>query len=168
RRREFIGLLGGVAALSSPLAARAQALDKRPRRIAYLTGSSRAASGKVANAFLEGMRTHGYVEGRDFEMDYRWGEGHLERMSALAEELVRAKTDVILASTTAAAVAVRDVTNTIPIVCPLLADPVRLGLVKSDTRPGGTVTGLLVYVKGLTSKQLELVLDLIPTATKIG
>jgi putative ABC transport system substrate-binding protein len=146
----------------------AQALDKRPRRVGYLGGTSKAATGKIIDAFLEGMGSHGYAEGRDFEMDYRWGEGHLERMSTLAEELVRSKPDLILASIMPAVVAARDISKTIPIVCPLLADPVRLGLVKSDARPGGTVTGLLLFVEGLPSKQLELVLDLIPAATKIG
>jgi putative ABC transport system substrate-binding protein len=168
RRREFIAGLAGAAAASWPLAAHAQALDKRPRRIAYLAGGSRAATAKILVAFLEGMRTHGYIEGRDFEMDYRWGEGHLDRMSMLAEELVRSKPDLILASIMPAVVAAHDHTKTIPIVCPLLADPVRFGLVKSEARPGGTVTGLLLFVEGLPSKQLELVLDLIPAATKIG
>jgi putative tryptophan/tyrosine transport system substrate-binding protein len=168
RRREFIAVLGGAAAAWWPLAAHSQALDKRPRRIAYLSGTSRTATANVHAAFLEGMRSHGYVEGRDFEMDYRWSEGHLERMSTLAEELVRSKPDLIFASIMPAVVAVHDLTNTIPIVCPLLADPVRLGLVKSDARPGGTVTGLLLFVEGLPGKQLELVLDLIPAAIKVG
>jgi putative ABC transport system substrate-binding protein len=114
------------------------------------------------------MRTHGHIERRDFEMDYRWGEGHLDRMPSLAEELVRSNPDLILAAIMPAAVAARDATKTIPIVCPLLADPVRLGLIKNDARPGGTVTGLLLFVEGLPSKQLELVLDLVPAATKIG
>ena len=167
KRREFITLVGGAAA-AWPVVAHGQPLDKQPRRIAYLGGTSRAATGKVVAAFLEGMRTLSYIEGRDFEMDYRWGEGHLERMPMLAKELVGSKPDLILAAIMPAVVAARAVTETIPIVCPLLADPVRLGLVKSDARPGGTVTGLLLFVEGLPSKQLELVLDLIPAATKIG
>jgi ABC-type uncharacterized transport system substrate-binding protein len=101
-------------------------LDKRPWRIAYLGVTSRAAADKTVVAFLDGIRTHGYVEGRDFEMDYRWAEGRLERVSTLAEELVRSKPDVILAGIVQAAVAASDATKTIPIVCPLLADPVRL------------------------------------------
>ncbi len=169
RRRQFIALLGGTAAAwTLPLAALAQPLDKRPWRIAYLGGTSRAATDKSVVAFLDGVRAHGYVEGRDFEMDYRWAEGHLERMSTLAEELVRSKPDLILAGTVAAAVASRDATKTIPIVCPLLADPIRLGLIKSVARPGGNVTGLLLFEEGLPGKQLELALDLIPGATKIG
>ena len=126
------------------------------------------ASGRLVEAFLDGMRTHGYVEGRNFEIDYRWAEGHLKRISTLAEELIRSNPDLVLAGTVQAAVAASDATKTIPIVCPLLADPVQLGLIKSDARPGGNVTGLLLFVEGLPGKQLELVFDLIPGATMIG
>jgi len=169
KRREFITLLGGAAAAwISPPVALAQDLDKRPRRIAYLGGSSRMASGRLVEAFPDGMRTHGYVEGRNFEIDYRWAEGHLKRISTLAEELIRSNPDLVLAGTVQAAVAASDATKTIPIVCPLLADPVQLGLIKSDARPGGNVTGLLLFVEGLPGKQLELVFDLIPGATMIG
>ena len=86
----------------------------------------------------------------------------------LAEEVVRLKVDVILTGVVQAAVASRDATKAIPIVCPLLADPIRWGLIKSDARPGGNVTGLLIFVEGLPAKQLELVLDLIPAAARIG
>jgi putative ABC transport system substrate-binding protein len=170
KRRQFITLLGGAAASSwtSPFAAFGQALDKRPPRIGYLGGGFPAAATQPVAAFLEGMRAHGYIEGRDVEIDYRWAEGHFERLPTLAEELVRSKIDLILATIVQAAVAARDATNTIPIVCPLLADPVSLGLIKNDARPGGNVTGLLLFVAGLPGKQLELVLDLIPSASKIG
>jgi putative ABC transport system substrate-binding protein len=170
KRREFITLLGSAAASSctSLFAAFAQALDKPRRRIGYLGGSSHTASAKNTAAFLEGMRAHGYFEGRDIEMDYRWAEGHLARISTLAEELVRSKPDLILAGIVQAAMAASDASKTIPIVCPLLVDPVGFGLIKSDARPGGNVTGLLLFVEGLPGKQLELVLDLIPRATKIG
>ena len=170
QRREFITLLGGAAVSSwiSPLQALAQALDNVPRRIGFVSGASYTATAKNVAAFLEGMRAHSYVEGRDFEMDYRWAEGHLARVSTLVEELVRSKPDLILATIVQAAVAASDAIKAIPIVCPLLVDPVRLGLIKSDARPGGNVTGLRMLVEGLTGKQLELVLDLIPHATKIG
>src|SRR5262249_40887483 len=141
---------------------------KRPRRIGYISASSPAASAHILAAFLEGMRAHGYVEGRDIEIDYRWGEGHIERLPTLAEELVRSKIDLILASTVQATVAASNATRTMPIVCPLLVDPERLGLIKSDARPGGKVTGLLEWVEGLPGKHLELVRDLIPSVTKIG
>jgi putative ABC transport system substrate-binding protein len=114
------------------------------------------------------MGAHDFVEGRDIEMDYRWAEGHLDRLPTLAEELVRSKPDLILATIVQAAVAASDATKTIPIVCPGLVDPVHLGLIKSDARPGGNVTGLMQFVEGLPGKQLELVLDLIPNVAKIG
>jgi hypothetical protein len=87
RRRDFITLLGGAAAAwTSPRSTLAQAVDKRPRRIAYLSGGSSGGTDQVVTAFLDGMHAHGYVEGRDFEIDYRFPEGHLERVSALARE----------------------------------------------------------------------------------
>jgi len=89
-------------------------------------------------------------------------------LSTLAEELVRSKIDLILAATVQATLAASDATKTIPIVCPLLADPEHLGLIKSDARPGGNVTGLLEWVEGLPGKHLDLVHDLIPSVTKIG
>ena len=169
-RRDFITLLSGAAVSSStsPFPAFAQTLDKPPRRIGVLGGSSAAASAKLTAAFQEGMRAHGYIEGRDFEREYGWAEGRLERLSGLAEQMVRSRIDVILAGIVQAAVAARGATKTVPIVCPMLADPVRLGLIKSDARPEGNVTGLRLEVEGLPGKQLELALDLIPRATKIG
>src|SRR5262245_45505359 len=91
KRREFIGLLGGVAVASwtSPFPALVQTLNKPPRRIGVLGGSSPAASAKLTAAFEEGMRTHGYIEGRDYEREYGWAEGRLERLSGLAEQMVR-------------------------------------------------------------------------------
>ena len=144
-RRKFLATLGGAAAspCTWPFAAFGQASDKRPQRIGYISASSPAATAQNLVAFLEGMRAHGYAEGRDIEIDYRWGEGDIKRLPTLAEELVRSKIGLILASTVQATVATSNATKTIPIVCPLLADPVRLGLIRSDARPGGNVTGLL-------------------------
>src|SRR5262249_48317694 len=101
KRREFTTLLGGAVAspCTWPFAAFGQASDKRPRRIGYISASSPTAAAQNVVAFLEGMRAHGYVEGRDIEIDYRWGEGHVERLPTLAKELVRSKIDLILART---------------------------------------------------------------------
>ena len=165
KRREFIAALGGAAAW--PLAAFAQTSAKRPL-ITFLGGALPTPAAKNIGAFIEEMRARGYTEGQDFEMQYGWAEGYLERLPALAEESVRRGTDVIVASNPQAAVASRGVTKTIPIVCPLLDDPVGLGLLKSDARPGGNVTGLLSSVPGLPAKQLELVRDLIPGAARVG
>jgi putative ABC transport system substrate-binding protein len=169
RRREFITLVGTAAASSCvwPFAALAQVPTKRPR-ITYIGGSGPMPSAKVTGAFIEGMRALGYTEGHDFEMEYRWAEGYLERLPALAEESVRRRSDVIVATNPQAAVAAKDATETIPIVGALLDDPVGLGLIKSDARPGDNVTGLLASVPGLPAKQLELARDLIPGATRIG
>jgi putative ABC transport system substrate-binding protein len=166
RRREFITLLGGAAASSCawPFAALAQAPARRPR-ITFLAASQPRPTARVADAFLEGMRALGYTEGRDFEIEYRWAEGYLERLPALAEESVRRGTDVIVVGNIQSVIAARDATKTIPIVSALLDDPVALGLIKSDAKPGGNVTGLLSSLPG---EQLELVRDLLPGTTRIG
>jgi ABC-type uncharacterized transport system substrate-binding protein len=167
KRRDFIALMAAAAWCASAFTPFAQVSTKRPR-ITYIGGSSPTPSAKVTGAFIEGMRALGYTEGRDFEMEYRYAEGYLERLPALAEESVRRGSDVIVVANPQAAVAAKDATKTIPIVGALLDDPVGLGLIKSDARPGGNVTGLLTSVPGLPAKQLELVRDLIPGATRIG
>src|SRR5215813_7186989 len=120
RRREFITLLSGAAACAWPFAALTQVSTKRPR-ITYIGGSGPTPTAKFTGAFIEGMRALGYTEGRDFEMEYRWAEGYVERLPALAEESVRRGTDVILAANVQAAVAAKGATKTIPIVGALLA-----------------------------------------------
>ncbi len=115
RRRDVVTILGGAATWS--VAARAQAPPKRPL-IAWLSGGSRAASLGFVDAFLQGMRDLGHVEGRDFDIAYRFSDGHAERLPALAEELVRLKPNIILAPATGQAVAARNATATIPIVTP--------------------------------------------------
>jgi putative ABC transport system substrate-binding protein len=166
KRRDFITLLGGAAA-TWPLAALAQAAVRR-RRITFLGGSAPAPAAKVTGAFIEGMRALGYSEGRDFEMDYRWAEGYVDRLPALAQELVRLKADVIVTANIQATVAMKEATKTIPIIGVLLEDPVGLGLIKSDAKPGGNVTGLLSSLPGLPAKQLELARDLVAGASRIG
>src|SRR5438128_2271780 len=114
------------------------------------------------------MRELGLIEGRDFEMVYRSADGHVERLPEAAEELVQLNPDIIVASASIQAVAVKKATNTIPIVVPVLADAVALGLVANEARPGGNVTGIAPYVKGLPAKQLELAREVVPGATRIG
>ena len=101
-------------------------------------------------------------------MVYRSSEFHLERLARAAEELVQLNPDIIVAPATLQAVAVKKATDTIPIVVPVLADPVELGFVKSEARPNGNVTGIAPYVKGLPAKQLELAREVVPGATRIG
>jgi putative ABC transport system substrate-binding protein len=114
------------------------------------------------------MRELGYLERRDYGMEERFAEGNLERLQSLAEELVRVKPDVIVAGTSVAALAVKKTTSSIPIVGVNLTDPVRMGLSASESRPDSNVTGTLMRLAGLTGKQLEIALELVPAATKAG
>jgi putative ABC transport system substrate-binding protein len=166
KRREFITLLGGAAA-AWPLAARAQV--KRPL-VGYLAGAESAAVMRSSTSlgFRNGLRDQGFVEGRDIDLAYRFADGILERLPALAKELAGLKPDALFAPTTPTALALRTVTGSIPIVCPLLENPVGLGLVAGENRPGGNVTGLLRYVGGLSGKHVELARELIPGIARIG
>jgi putative ABC transport system substrate-binding protein len=113
------------------------------------------------------MRELGYEEGSDFELLYRFSDGYADRIPSLAQEVVQLKPDVILATAPDTAVAVRKL-STIPIVTGALADPVELGLIASEARPGGNVTGIEPYVPGLPAKQMELAREIVPGASKIG
>jgi putative tryptophan/tyrosine transport system substrate-binding protein len=166
RRREFITLLGGATA-AWPLAARAQTSMKRPL-IAWLSLGERTSSWVFVEAFLQGMREHDYVEERQFDIVYRFADGYIERLPSLAEELVRLNPDVILAPASGPAVAAKKATAAIPIVTPALADAVHLGLITSESRPGGNVTGITPYVAGLPAKQMELAREVVPSAARIG
>jgi putative tryptophan/tyrosine transport system substrate-binding protein len=114
------------------------------------------------------MRELGQIEGRDFEMVYRSANLQVERLPKAAEELVQLNPDIIVAPATLQAVAAKKATDTIPIVVPVLTDPVGLGFVASEARPGGNVTGIAPYVKGLPAKQLELAREVVPGARRIG
>ena len=165
RRREFITLLGGATVW--PVVARAQVSAKRPT-IAWLSAATAQLSASFLENFLRGMRELGYVEGRNFDMLYRYTDGYQERLPALTEEVIRLKPDVILAPAVISAVAARKVTSTIPIVSPALADAVHLGLIASEARPGGNVTGIEPYVAALPVKQIEFAREIVPGASKIG
>jgi putative tryptophan/tyrosine transport system substrate-binding protein len=172
KRREFITLLGGAAVW--PRRVLAQATGSRAL-IAWLWAGSQSVAdgyvraGKLLPPFLGGMRELGYTEGRDFDMVYRFADGDYDRMPTLAAELAELNPNVFIAPATAQAVVVKKViATTIPIVVPVLADPVGLGLVASEARPGGNLTGIAPYVKGLPAKQLELAREIVPGATRIG
>jgi hypothetical protein len=146
KRREFITFIGGVAA-TWPLAVQAQT-KKRPL-VGWLWYSKADIVVGYLEQLLKGMRELGLIEGRDFDMVYRSAEFHVERLPRAAEELVQLKPDLIVAPATLQAVAAKKATDTIPIVVPVLADPVGLGFVASEARPSGNVTGIAPYVKGL-------------------
>ena len=134
KRREFISVLG--AAASWPLAARAQ--QRSVPMIGFLSGASAWEYARVVAAFREGLKEAGYVEGRDVTVEYRWAEGHYERLSALAEDLLSDQVAVIVANGPAA-LAAQSVATSTPIVFVTAADPVATGLVTSLNRPGATL-----------------------------
>jgi putative tryptophan/tyrosine transport system substrate-binding protein len=166
KRREFITLLG-CSAIIRPYVALAQNSTKRPL-IAWLSLGERTSSWVFVEAFLQGMREHGDVEERQFDIVYRFADGYIERLPSLADELVRLNPDVILAPASGPAVAAKKATASIPIVTPALADAVHLGLIASEARPGGNVTGITPYVAGLPAKQMELAREVVPSAGRIG
>jgi putative ABC transport system substrate-binding protein len=168
QRRKFITLIGGAAATQAvlPRFARAQVSTKRPL-IAVLSAVTREDNSPV-KAFSDGLRELGYVDGENIDVAYRFANGRHDRLPALAEELIQLKPDVVVALVIQAVVAARELTQTIPIVCPLLADPIDRGLIASMSRPGGNVTGIMFRIDDLAGKQLELAAQLVPAAVSVG
>ena len=151
-----------LATLAAPLAADAQQPGK-VHRIGYLSGSGATAGLPVLEAFRQGLRDLGYVEGKNTVIEYRWAEGRIERLPELAAELVRLKVDVIFAVTLPPVQAARSATHTIPIVSAMLSDPVESGLAASLARPGGNITGLTSNAgPEIVGKQLELLKEAVP------
>ena len=167
RRREFITLLGGVAA-AWPLAARAQQLSKPPT-IGFLgagSGSDSVWKDWIA-AFVQRLRELGWVEGRTIVIEYRWADGRAERYADFAAEFVRLQVDVIVTSGSAA-VAAKRATSVIPIVFATANEPIGSGLVASLARPGGNATGMSMQQTDLAGKRLELLREIVPGLRRLG
>jgi putative ABC transport system substrate-binding protein len=167
KRREFITLLGGAAA-TWPLAARAQ--GERMRRIGVLmaTAENDAESQHRLAALREGLQKLGRTEGRNLRGEYCWGANDLNRMRTCAEELAALKPEVIFAAPTSALVAMQRATSTIPIVFAQVADPVTAGLVASNSRPGGNITGFATYEYAVGLKWVELLKQIAPQVARIA
>ena len=166
-RRRFAVSLG--AFLGAAAASRVRAQPAKIARVGYLQP---IAPQNGTSPFLEdlrqGLRELGYVEGRNIQIEVRWGEGKLERMSALAAELVKMNVDVIVAVSSPSVVAAKNATKTIPIVMPFSSDPVGDGLVSSLARPGGNITGLSLMAPELAAKRLQLLKEVFPKVRPVA
>jgi putative ABC transport system substrate-binding protein len=163
KRREFITLSAGLTLW--PLAALAQ--QKATRVIGYLHFANPDYA-PAANAFLDGIQEKGYVEGKNLSVEYRWAEGHYDRLAAMASDLVARKVDLIAAFGPPTAHAAKSTTATIPIVFEVGNDPVEAGLVASLPRPGGNATGFSILFTQVTPKLVDLLCELVPHAKRIA
>src|SRR4029453_1136422 len=162
-------LLSAVATLilASLFPAAAQQ-PKKVSRIGFLAPATRTGYQHQTDAFLQGLRELGYVEGQNIVIEYRWADGNFERLPELAAELVRLKVDVIVAPGVQAVRAAKQSTTTIPVIFPTVGDAVASGLVASLARPGGNITGLTILSPELSGKRLELLKEAFPKVTRVA
>ena len=165
KRREFITLLGGAAA-ALPVAAWAQ--QPTMPVIGFLNPTSSDGYAERLRGFRQGVKDAGYVERENVTIEYYWGENQVDRLAALADELVRRPVSVIAAASASAAFAVKAATTTIPIAFVVAEDPVRVGLVASLARPGGNMTGVNFLSAELVAKRLEFLREVVPAASRVA
>jgi putative ABC transport system substrate-binding protein len=161
-------LILAVSVTLAPLAAEAQRTGRIPK-LCFLTfdpGTAQSSSPRF-EAFFQGLRDLGYVDGQTITIDYLSAEGRGERFPALAADCLRLKADIVVVTTTPAAQAAKDATRTIPIVMHSLGDPVGTGLVASLARPGGNVTGTTLLASGLAAKRLGLLKEIVPRISRV-
>jgi putative ABC transport system substrate-binding protein len=166
RRREFITFLGGAA--TWPLAVRAQNPSDKIFRVGLVQLFGASALPKRAEAFRAGLRDLGYQEGRNIVIEYRWADGHYDRLPALFADLVRLNVDVIVTHGTPGVIAAKRATSTIPIVIAASSDAVASRLVASLARPGANLTGLTFFNPELAAKRLEFLKETLPSLTEVG
>ena len=164
---KMFSLTAAIWLLVAPLAGAAQQPAKVPR-IGYLSPLSPSSDSTRIEAFRQGLRDFGYVEGQNIAIEYRYAEGKFNRLPDLAAELVRFKVDVIVVASTPGILAAKNATSTIPIVMALSADPVPTGLVSSLACPGGNITGLSLLSGELSGKRLELLKEVVPNLSRVA
>ena len=165
KRRALISLLGGAAAW--PLAARAQQSHRVPRIGVLLLGTPASFAGRT-QAFVEGLRDLGYVEGSTVAIEWKWGQDQVDRLPDLAAELVRSQVDVIVTGGTPPAKTLKNAARTIPIVMAIVGDPVAAGLVDSLARPGGNATGFSIVATDLSGRRLHLLNEIVPGLSSVA
>jgi putative ABC transport system substrate-binding protein len=165
-RRRFLGTVG-LALVAAPFDAQAQPAGVT-HRIGFLGGAAASGYAPLVEAFVLGLRDHGYVAGKNIAIEYRWADGKYDQLPALAAELVSLKVDVIVTQGTPAAFAAKRATSTIPIVMAIVGNPVESGIVASYARPGGNITGSSFFWGELNAKRLELMKTLNPSLSRAG
>jgi ABC-type uncharacterized transport system substrate-binding protein len=166
--RSTVGVL--VTLVLSILMALLRGAEAQPRqvpRIGYLAIGTVASHGSLLDAFKQGLHDLGWIEGQTIAIEYRWVEGQMDRLPALAAELVRLPVDLIVTTSTPVSQAAKDATTSIPIVMATSADPVGTGLVASLARPGGNITGMSAINPELEGKRFELLKELLPTLSRV-
>jgi putative ABC transport system substrate-binding protein len=167
RRREFITLLGGGAAVAWPVAARTQQPVKLPI-VGFLGATTPSAQKKWTDAFVQRLRELDWIEGRSIAIEYRWAEGRTERAAEIFAEFIRLKVEVIVTHSNPLALAAKQATSLIPVVFAVAGDPVGTGLVASLARPGGNVTGPSLQIPDTISKRLELLREVVPGLRRLA
>lgn len=166
RRREALAAIAALGAWPGLAGVRAQ--PAKPARIAALFNGTQVIEEPTLEAFMRGLREHGYVDGRNVVLDIRYGEGRIERLPAIVAELIARRPDVVLLQGSQAIWAGKRATSTIPIVMVSVADPAGQGLIKSLAKPGGNITGLAILTEADVAKRLELLREVFPQAASFG